>query len=363
MKKFYLPFIFLFPFLSFAALLASAADGGNLLVRTGDGNLVIIHPGGTQELISEGTGVAAFSPDHRAVAFTVVHVEKGQAQTPLTIDAKLVVMTLSTRVTTEIVHLPTGAGFQQIGWAPDGNSIAYEAISRDKSDDLFLAPFPPERGSARNLGHWAQGFSFSPDGARIVHAINSPFALEVLEIASGKRTLLLKANNVIWDAKFSPNGKLIAYTKTVGEPAPTDAGAEDDAPDCTAPNTELRLYSLGDGSDSAVRIPKAGESVYHFSWSPGSRQIAIELGTEDCGSPSGDSAVFVTSTDQKVQTQVSVSSPASQPVFSPDGTAIAFVDSSRFPTGLFRYDLSKGTRELIRRAAPRENTYQLLDWK
>jgi len=279
-------------------------------------------------------------------------------------------MTLSTRVTTELVHPPAGpagTGFGKVAWTPDGSAIAYEATVRGNggmTDDLFLAPFPPERGPVRNLGHWYQGFSFSPDGRRIVHAINSPFALEVLDVATGTRTLLHKASNVVWDAKFSPDGKFIAYQKTVGEPAASSVQrSEDDEPDCGSPNTELRLYSLIDGSDTAVSIPKAPPSVYNFSWSPDSRRLAIELGTEDCESTSGDAAVFVTSVDQKVQKQISTSSPSVQPAFSPDGSAIAFVDSSQSPARLFRYDLASETRSVIRRASANENDYVLLDWK
>lgn len=353
-------------FLLLAVVLAGATDAGNLVVRTVDGNLVIIHPDGTQEQISSEAGSAVISPDHRAVAFTVVHMQKAQGPEVWRVDAKLLVMTLSTRVTTELVHPPAGTGFGQVAWTPDGSAIAYEATARGNggmSDDLFLAPFPPERGPVRNLGHWYQGFSFSPDGRRIVHAINSPFALEVLDVATGTRTLLHKASNVVWDAKFSPDGKFIAYQKTFGEPASSVQDSEDDEPDCSGPNKELRLYSLIDGSDTAVSIPKAPPSVYNVSWSPDSRHLAIELGTEDCGSPSSDAAVFVTSVDQKGQKQISTSSPSVQPAFSPDGSAIAFVDSSQFPARLFRYDLARDTRSVIRGASTKENDYLLLEWK
>jgi dipeptidyl aminopeptidase/acylaminoacyl peptidase len=349
-----------------AVVPGGAADQENLVVSTVDGNLVIIHADGTQEQISSEAGSAVISPDHRAIAFTVVHMQQVPAPEFWRVDAKLLVMILSTRVTTELVHPPAGTGFGQVAWTPDGSAIAYEADVRGNggmTDDLSLAPFPPERGPARNLGHWYQGFSFSPDGRRIIHAINSPFALEVLDVATGTRTLLHKASNVVWDAKFSPDGKFIAYQKTVGEPASSVQGSEDDEPDCGSPNTELRLYSLIDGADTAVSIPKAPPSVYNFSWSPDSRRLAIELGTEDCDSPSGNAAVFVTSVDQKIQKQISTSSPSVQPAFSPDGSAIAFVDSSQVPARLFRYDLASETRSVIRRASASENDYRLLDWK
>ena len=73
--------------------------------------------------------------------------------------------------------------------------------------------------------------------------------------------------------------------------------------------------------------------------------------------------MFVTSVDQKVQKQISTSSPSVQPAFSPDGSAIAFVDSSQSPARLFRYDLASETRSVIRRASTKENDYLLLEWK
>ena len=351
MKKVCLSVVF---FLLLAVVLAGATEAGNLIVMTVDRNLVIIHPDGTQEQISSEAGSAAISPDHRAIAFTVVHMQKVPGPEFFRVDTKLLVMILSTRVTTELAHPPAGTGFGQIAWTPDGSGIAYLA------GDLFLAPFPPERGPVRDLGPWYQGFSFSPDGARIVHAVNHPFALEVLEVATGTRTLLHKASNVVWEAKFSPDGQYIAYRKTVGEPASSVHGSDDDEPDCASPDTELRLYSLIDGSDAAVHIPKAPPSVYNFSWSPDSRRLAIELGTEDCTSISDDAAVFVTSVDQRVQKQISTYSPSIQPAFSPDGSAIAFVES---PARLFRYDLASETLSVIRRASAEENDYTLLEWK
>ena len=363
MKKVCLSVVF---FLLLAVVFAGATDAGNLIVMTIDNNLVIIHADGTQEQVASEAGSAVISPDHRAIAFTVVHMQQVPAPELWRPDAKLLVMILSTRVTTELVHPPVGANFGQIAWTPDGSAIAYEATARAQggmTEDLFLAPFPPERGPVRNLGHWYQGFSFSPDGRQVVHAVNLPFALEVLDVATGTRTLLHKASNVVWDAKFSPDGKFIAYRKTVGQPSSSVHDSDADEPDCGSPNTELRIYSLIDGSDTAVSIPKAPPSVYRFSWSPDSRRLAIELGTEECDDPSGDAAVFVTSVDQKVQKQVSTASPSEQPAFSPDGSAIAFVDSSQSPARLFRYDLASETRSVIRRASAKENDYLLLEWK
>lgn len=70
-------------FLLLAVVLAGATDAGNLVMRTVDGNVVIIHPDATEEQI-----------------FTVVHMQKVQGSEFWRVDANLLVMTIRTRVTT-----------------------------------------------------------------------------------------------------------------------------------------------------------------------------------------------------------------------------------------------------------------------
>ncbi len=53
-----------------------------------------------------------------------------------------------------------------------------------------------------------------------------------------------------------------------------------------------------------------------------------------------------------------------EPVFSPDGSAVAFVDLSEPPARLLLYDLTTGELRLIRRATEEDNYYyRLLDWR
>jgi Tol biopolymer transport system component len=54
---------------------------------------------------------------------------------------------------------------------------------------------------------------------------------------------------------------------------------------------------------------------------------------------------------------------AFEPVFSPNGDAVAFVDFSESPARLFRYDMAGGALMLIRRATEEDNYYRLIDWK
>jgi len=136
-------------------LLCAGSGAHDLLVTTGDSKLLLVHPDGVQEVISEEAAEASFSSDGRSLAYVVWHMRE-QPQGVWNCDCKLMVMTLATHTTREIVQLPTGAAFGQVAWNPDGSAIAYELDvekGKEKSRDLILTPFPPERGAARNLGH------------------------------------------------------------------------------------------------------------------------------------------------------------------------------------------------------------------
>jgi Tol biopolymer transport system component len=348
------------------AVCARASDN-NLLVNTGDGSLIIVHPDGSQELIAKDAGGAAFSPDGRYLVYVASHM-RALPSGDWSCDCKLMVMNMATHTTNELLDLPAGTSFGQVGWSPDGNVIAYEIIVRvngnEKSHDLILAPFPPDHGSPRNLGQWYQGFSFAPDGKRIVHAVNHPAkGLEAVDIDSGSRTLLHKAEDVVWEAQFSPDGKYIAYMQTTKQAQQATPKDNDDEPDCGAPDNQLRLYSLADGSDVPILIPQAPPSLFHFAWSPDSKRLALELGSQECDYPPGTSTIFVSSIDLKSQTKISSVSPSIEPQFSPDGSAIAFVDFLHVPNRLLEYDFASGTSHVIRQARPKENGYQLVAWK
>ena len=153
-------------------LVWAGSDAHNLLVTTGDRKLTLVHPDGVQELISEEAAGASFSPDGLSLAYVVWHMRE-QPKGVWNCDCKLMVMNLSTHATREIVQLPPEASFGQMGWSPDGSAIAYEFVVREKGkgrNDLILAPFPPERGPARNLGTGIKGSAFH----RTVHVLSMP---------------------------------------------------------------------------------------------------------------------------------------------------------------------------------------------
>jgi Tol biopolymer transport system component len=333
-----------------------AADTENLLVDN-YGKLLLIGQDGAQRVLRDSIITASYSPDGLKAAFTYDDNPRAFPNS----SQVLSVMTVAGGTSEEITKLPPRSHFESIGWLPDGSAVIYEG----KDGHLFIAPLSLKGSAPRDLGRWYQGFSVSPDGSKIVHAVNSPtMGLEVLDVVSGQRTLIHKASKVVWSAKFSPDGQWIAYQITTHDPPRT----KDDEPNCTPPTIGLRLYSMRAKTDVAVTIasaPKDWQNVKSYNWSPDSKRLALTLGTVDCDYPGSANGVFVTSIDFNSQTRASVRDMSFEPVFSPDGKAIAFVDFSDTDSRaqLIRYDLQTGARRLIRKATESDNYYRLLDWK
>jgi Tol biopolymer transport system component len=339
----------------FASLAAGiVADRGTLLVEN-DGRLLFIGTDVPQQDLGDSIITAVLSRDGQKVAFTQIESPKVLPNS----SQILSVMPVRGGTAKQISQLSAGAHFGSIGWMPDGNGIVYEG----KDGHLFIATLSGSSPVSRDLGPWYQGFSVSPDGSKILHAVNSPATgLEALDVASGQRTLTHRAAKVVWDAKFSPDGEWIAYEMTLRDPP----HSKDDEPDCTPPTIGLRLYSVRTKSDSAVSIgaaPKDWSNVRSFTWSPDSKWLALTLGTTDCDYPGSANGVFITSVDLKSQIRASINDMSFEPVFSPDGSAVAFVDFSDSPARLIRYDMATRARTLIQRASESHNYYRILDWK
>jgi Tol biopolymer transport system component len=337
-----------------AVVSASAADRGSLLVDS-YGKLLRIGTDGSVRILAPSFGIAALSPDGQKTAFTWNEDPKNPQRT----SQILSLIPSDGGTAQKIVQLPQGSHFGSLEWLPDGSALLFEG----EKGHLFVANLSGAGGSPRDLGPWYQGFSISPDGSTIVHAVNSPnMGLEVLDIATGRRTLIHKSSRIVWGATYSPDGKSIAYLATLRDPP----GTSDDDADCTPPTIGLRIYSLVTKSDSEVTIrssPKNWDNVKSFRWSPDSKRLAITLGTTDCDYPGDAVGVFVTTIDRRSQLRASQGTMSFEPVFSPDSGSVVYVDFSDSIAKLIRYDITTGMRTRIREATEENNYYHLLDFK
>ena len=318
------------------------ARGKRVLIDE-NGTLLLTNPdGANRRKIAENAGAAAFSPDGNLVAYA----DKQGVHVLSLLDGQSVSLAKGTE-----------GDVSSVAWSPDQKHLAYDLGVRMKSWDLFLASYPPAGEAPRNLGHWYESISFSPDGKFIVHPsfdLTGPPGpgdiLETVNVETGKRETIYKGATAIWEAKYAPDGSSIAFMMT----DPADDESENDSGGAV-----IDLWILHLDSKKAERIMRG---VYDFDWSPDARLLAIGKGSEEGDYPPDDAAVFISSADGKDQFQLSEKKvPSMRAIFSPDSKEVMFVDfdSSCLVIG----DLA--TRKLIPLPGlgPGGGEYTVYDWK
>jgi Tol biopolymer transport system component len=107
----------------------------------------------------------------------------------------------------------------QLRWvnvSPAGDKVIYSALGH-----LYIRDLP--NGTPRRLTKQTENFeyfpSFSRDGKSVVYTTWNDQKLgtvKVLDIASGKETLITKAPGKYVQARFSPDGKQVVFVKAKG---------------------------------------------------------------------------------------------------------------------------------------------------
>jgi Tol biopolymer transport system component len=341
-KRAFILFITLFGL----ALRTRSADdakprGDRVLIKESSA-LYVMDPGGVnRRKIAENVWAAAFSPNGNLVSYA----DKQGVYIFSLVDGRSV--TLATI---------TEGHVDSLVWSPDQKRLAFDVEVRMKSWDLFLASYPPNGDAPRNLGHWYETMSFSPNGKFIVHPSfdetgppGPPDILETVNVETGKRETIYKGITPIWEARYSPNGSSIAFMMTDPEDDDSERGFGGSVRD---------LWVLSLDSKKAEKIMNG---VFDFEWSPDGRFLAIGTGSEEGDYPPGDGAVFIRSVDGKDQFQLSKDSPSMGAKFSPDSKKVIFVDfnASRFMIG----DISTRKLSPVAGAGARGYEYVVCDWK
>jgi Tol biopolymer transport system component len=314
--------------------------GKRVLIKEAETLLVTDPDGANRRKIAENVSAAAFSADGNLVAYA----DKQGVYVLSLLDGQSV----------SLAEVTEGQ-VDSVAWSPDQKHLAFDVEISTTSWDLLLASYPP--GNApRNLGHWYESISFSPNGKFIIHPsfdstgpAGPPDILETVNVETGKRETIYKGATTIWEAKYAPDGSSIAFMMT----DPEDNNSERDSG-----GSVCDLWILHLDSKKAEKIMGG---VYDFDWSPDGRLLAIGTGTEEGDYPPGDGAVFISSADGKDQYQLSKNAPSMGAKFSPDSKEVMFIDfnGSRLVIG----DLA--TRKLIPLTVfgPGGGEYVVYDWK
>jgi serine/threonine protein kinase/Tol biopolymer transport system component len=155
--------------------------------------------------------------------------------------------------------------------SPDGERVAYLAYE-DGKPAIYVRPFAGGLGTPL-CTDCGLPRSWTPDGRFLLFDSGSPAATEVLEVATGKRSPILRADGFGIDlARISPDGKWVAFHATGGEARLLIAPFHGDQP---IPRQEW----IGLMKDDSAWLPTwaaDGNALYFTSGRAGSADIWMQ---------------------------------------------------------------------------------------
>jgi dipeptidyl aminopeptidase/acylaminoacyl peptidase len=243
--------------------------------------------------------------------------------------------------------------------SPDGRWVAYE-ITRTNWEtnaferELWLADASASQRlrltSGKGSSYDAQ---WSPDGKWIAFLSDRPAVLSgakegktqlwLIAATGGEARELTKVEEGVNSFQWAPSGKTIAFTCTDPESKPrkdrTEKYGEIQVISGDYYMTHIWLLDVpGADADAAHppdprRLTEDGTfTVNNFSWAPDSARIAFSAQRDpDLGSSDTSDIYVVTLADKSVKKIVDTSGPDSDPVWSPDGTEIAYSTANANP--------------------------------
>jgi Tol biopolymer transport system component len=229
---------------------------------------------------------------------------------------------------TQLTRLQGGEG--DSSWSPDGTKVVFTRATRERGPFEIWVVSADGSGLQRLTRH--RGFSiaptWSPDGRRIVYATDAgrrqPLRLYVMNAdGSGKQLLTRNRRGTDYsDPQWSPDGKTIAV-------AVLKSGETRRAFD-----SSIALINAVDGGNLRRLTAPGGPDELNPNWSPDGASIAFEVNRlfdvrqSDIWLMNADGSGKRRLTDTRFY--------ETYPVFSPDGTRIAFAgdrDNRNLSTG------------------------------
>jgi dipeptidyl aminopeptidase/acylaminoacyl peptidase len=234
--------------------------------------------------------------------------------------------------------------------SPDGRSVAYTVQETNWDDntyetEIWLADVAS--GTSRQLTNAkksSQSPAWSPDGSTLAFISDRTDKRQIYLISpqGGEAEALTSLEDGVGSFAWSPNGKAIAYAATEPKLAAIK-DREKKYGEFQVVEQDHRMTHLFviDTATRATRTLTSGAfTVGAFSWSPDGASIAFDHRVNPLLA-NGDSADIsvVSVADAKVTALVTQNGPDSNPVWSPDGSRIAFQTAMASPAYMYSNSL------------------------
>ena len=219
--------------------------------------------------------------------------------------------------------------------SPDGRQVAYTIRDTNWDDnayetEIWLADVAT--GATRQLTNAkksSQSPAWSPDGSKLAFISDRTDKRQIYVISpqGGEGEALTTLEDGVTAFAWSPDGKTIAYTATEAKPAAIkDRDKKYGEFQVVEQDHRMtHLFALDVATRATRTLTSGAFTVGSFSWSPDGKSLAFDhrVNPELKNGGSADISI-VTVADASVRKLVTQDGPDSHPVWSPDGSRIAF---------------------------------------
>lgn len=207
--------------------------------------------------------------------------------------------------TVTLAPLEGGQYANPIAWSSDGTRLL---LLRDEHGGRNLYVMTSDGSEKLVQDGFVFGASFSPDGSKVVYGSGGD--LKVVNVDGSEPLKIAGGGGLLTSPAWSPDGSRIAFIGGETEGVGT-AGV---------------LVIDPDGSNRQVVVDASQldqRPSWGLSWSPDGERIAFGVGTPSPGG--GEGKIYLVNADGSGLQEVAVPGEVSWPVWSPDGSKLAFV--------------------------------------
>ena len=233
--------------------------------------------------------------------------------------------------------------------SPDGRWVAYTVRETNWDDNAYeteiwladattgdprqaqvgVSASNPATRQLTNAKKSSQSPAWSPDGSKLAFISDRTDKRQIYLISpqGGEADALTSVEDGISSFAWSPDGKTIAYTATEAKPAAIkDRDKKYGEFQVVEQDHRMtHLFNIDVVARATRTLTSGSFNVGSFSWSPDGKSIAFDHRVNPALANSGSTDIsIVTVADASVRKLVTQKGPDSHPVWSPDGSRIAF---------------------------------------